>query len=182
MCQREQWRALLCGSVGCGLWRCDCGCSARWLSGTSGHREMEHGSGPERAHSSLWRRTELDRSVSWNGVNCNRDTAGQLLLRGDPAPLPEKHLVPGSALDHVHQQKRVLALLHPQRVAGRPLLPVLRWLSAHLPTSFTSGSSFLFPAVSFKGYLRYSVPGTHSTLSSLITHISCSFMVVWVIS
>ena len=110
----RQWRALLCGSVGCGLWRCDCGCSARWLSGTSGHREMEHGSGPERAHSSLWRRTELDRSVSWNGVNCNRDTAGQLPAGGDQRPFREgSTFVPGSALDHVHQQKRVLALLRP---------------------------------------------------------------------
>lgn len=168
-----------------GVWAAACGDATVVVQpvgcrSTSGHREIDTGLGLSGLTVHCGRTEPLDRSVSWNGVNCNRDTAGQLPAEGDQAPPSgRKHLCAGSALDHVHQQKRVLALLHPQRVAGRPLLPVLRWLSAHLPTSTASGSSFLFPAVSFKGYLRCLCPRySLSTLSSLITHISCSFMVV----
>lgn len=45
-------------------------------------------------------------------VTWNRDTVGHVPAGGDQRPFQEgRTLVPGSALDHVHQQKRVLALL-----------------------------------------------------------------------
>lgn len=112
VCQRDKWRVLLCRGVDCGLWWCDCTCSAHWLSGASGHRKMEHRSGPQWAHGSLWRQAELYSSVTWNGVKYDRDTRGQLPAGGDQRPFQEgSPLVLGSALDRVHQQKRVLALL-----------------------------------------------------------------------
>lgn len=51
-------------------------------------------------------------AITWNSVNYDRDTVGQLPAGGDQRPFQEgSTLVLGSAMDHVHQQKRVLALL-----------------------------------------------------------------------
>lgn len=180
MCQRDKWRVLLCGGVDCGLWWCDYGCSAHWLSGASGHRKMEHRSGPQWAHGSLWRQAEL---YSCNMEQCKlwQRHSGPTPCWGRSAPLPGgKHPCAGER-DGPCSPAEACACS----------APLLRgWLAG---LSFLCLGDFLLtcqhqlqvgPRLSSQLSLsrvtwNVSVPGAHSTLSSLITRVKvCSFRVV----
>ena len=97
-------------------------------------------------------------AVTWNGVNYNRDTVGHVPAGGDQRPFQEGcTLVPGSVLDRVHRQKRVLALL---RSPEWGLAGLSFWCSNDflLTCQHQLPVGPLFPAVSSEGYLRHLCP------------------------
>lgn len=145
-----------------GVWAAACGDATVVVQPVGcralGHREWSTGLGLSKLTVHCGGGQSSIALVSWNGINCNRDTAGQLPAGGDQHPFREGSTLCRECVGPCSPAEAcACSAPPPRRVAGRPLFPVLRWLRspANISCQWVLVS---LPAVSFKGYLRCLCP------------------------